>query len=287
MRKFTILDNETMSFWGLTIQEGFLFEWMFTLPSWANKLIVEGEVFYFASKNKACDDLPMLTDKPDTMYRYYKKLQAHGLIEIKKLDGKDYIQLMEKSKSWNKSDWSDKNPSIKKEVGKKSEVLENNPPEVGQTSESSRKIIRHIDTSITDSNIIEEKNVPSSKNSLIPKEKIIPGLFEKKETNLDVQILSYLNAKKPSKIDFKETASNLSHIRARLKEKFLKHDFEAVIDFKISEWKDSQKMKKYIRPSTLFGEKFNSYVLESQDSTTSGDGSENFEEHETTMSDLK
>lgn len=278
MRKYTILDNETMSFWGLTIQEGFLFEWMFTLPSWANKLIVEGEVFYFASKNKACDDLPMLTEKPDTMYRYYKKLQAHGLIEIKKLDGKDYIRLMEKTKDWNKSDWSDKNPSLQNNGGKQSASSEKNPNQLGKKSESTRKIIRHIDNSIIDSNIIEKKNVPSLKNEKLEKEKIA----------LDVQILNYLNKNKPSNIDFKETASNLSHIRARLKEKFLRSDFESVIDYKISEWKDSQKMKKYIRPATLFGEKFNSYLMESKDSNiSSGDGSENFEQHETTLNDLK
>lgn len=89
-------------------------------------------------------------------------------------------------------------------------------------------------------------------------------LFNKKEEILSLPeiALNYLNEKKPSKIPFKPSNDNLKHLKGLFKEKFTIEDIKAVIDFKIQDWKDSKKMKRYIRPETLFGDKFNSYLVE-------------------------
>ena len=79
-------------------------------------------------------------------------------------------------------------------------------------------------------------------------------------------IIDYLNEKKPSKIPFKKTHSNLKEIESRIKEKFTMNDFRMVTDFKILEWKDIPKMKKFIRPVTLYGTKFNQYLVEAHES---------------------
>lgn len=50
------------------------------------------------------------------------------------------------------------------------------------------------------------------------------------------------------------------HINARLAEGFTLDDFRAVIAKKCSEWKGDSKMAKYLRPETLFGTKFESYL---------------------------
>ena len=42
-------------------------------------------------------------------------------------------------------------------------------------------------------------------------------------------------------------------------------DFEKVIDAKYREWHGSAKMAKYLRPETLFGTKFDSYLNESDE----------------------
>lgn len=105
------------------------------------------------------------------------------------------------------------------------------------------------------------------------------NLFTNTETIVPVSndILIYLNQKKPSKIPFQITKANLKDIEARIKEKFKMADFKKVIDYKVSQWKDDQKMKKYIRPETLFGSKFNGYLIESESNFgTKDDGSENF-----------
>lgn len=126
MKYTSLIDNVKSLEWGLSIQEAYLFSWVYSLPSWADKVIIGTDVFYFGSKTKAIEDYPLLTDKPDTVYRYYKSLEQKGLILIKKIDGKDYLALTEKSKTWgSKSEQSENNPRL---LGKKSEFnSEKNP----------------------------------------------------------------------------------------------------------------------------------------------------------------
>nr|MBS3739599.1 hypothetical protein [Psychroflexus sp.] len=127
MRYNTTINNVKAKEWKLDIKLAYLFAWMYELPSWADKTTIEGKDFYFASKNKAVEELPLLTDKRDTMYRYYKQLESFNLIEIKKIENKDYIRLTYKAKEWNeyKSETSDKNPN---NIGNKSELSSDKNP---------------------------------------------------------------------------------------------------------------------------------------------------------------
>ena len=72
------------------------------------------------------------------------------------------------------------------------------------------------------------------------------------------QVVDYLNEKIGTKYK-STTASTKSHITARLREGFTIDDFKKVIDTKVKEWKDT-KYQKYLRPETLFGTKFESYL---------------------------
>lgn len=73
------------------------------------------------------------------------------------------------------------------------------------------------------------------------------------------EIIAYLNEKAGTsyKTTSKETRSK---INARLKEGFTVDDFKNVIDKKCTEWLNDQKMSQYLRPSTLFGTKFEGYL---------------------------
>lgn len=113
MRYSSTINNVKAKEWSLNIQQAYLFSWFYELPSWADKVVIGNDIFYFASKNKAVEELPILTSKKDTMYRYYKQIESLGLVLIKKIDGKDYVAITEKGKLWNysKSDTSEINPS--------------------------------------------------------------------------------------------------------------------------------------------------------------------------------
>lgn len=84
------------------------------------------------------------------------------------------------------------------------------------------------------------------------------------------EVIDYLNQKTGK--NFKHTSKvTQRHIRARLAEGFTVNDFKKVIDNKCSDWLRDQKMKEYLRPETLFGTKFESY-LNSKTTTTKQTG---------------
>lgn len=121
MRWSTTINNKVALDFGLDIKTAYLFAWVYELPSWAESVLIQGKTYYFASKTKAVTELPLLTTKIDTMYRYYKQLENIGLIDIKKIDGKDYIHILEKGKSWNEWKWEKKSDSNPSKIGNKSE----------------------------------------------------------------------------------------------------------------------------------------------------------------------
>lgn len=55
------------------------------------------------------------------------------------------------------------------------------------------------------------------------------------------------------------TKKTISYIDSRLKDGFSEQDFYKVIDIKVEEWINTD-MAKYLRPETLFGTKFESYL---------------------------
>jgi uncharacterized phage protein (TIGR02220 family) len=73
-------------------------------------------------------------------------------------------------------------------------------------------------------------------------------------------IIDYLNTKLNTKYRY-TTKSIQSHIRARLNEGFTVDDFKTVIDKKERAWMGTE-FQKLLRPDTLFGTKFQSYLNE-------------------------
>lgn len=72
-------------------------------------------------------------------------------------------------------------------------------------------------------------------------------------------IVAYLNEKAGT--NYRTTGSKTkSLIRARLAEGFTEDAFRTVIDHKCGEWLSDPKMRGFLRPETLFGTKFESYL---------------------------
>ena len=77
------------------------------------------------------------------------------------------------------------------------------------------------------------------------------------------EIVEYLNSAIGShyKTNVDKTRS---FIRARLREGFTVDDFKTVIDKKARAWLGDGQMQKFLRPETLFGTKFESYLNEQE-----------------------
>jgi uncharacterized phage protein (TIGR02220 family) len=87
--------------------------------------------------------------------------------------------------------------------------------------------------------------------------------FEEIEPQKDVipyqEIVDYLNLKAGTSYRH-STSSTQKLIRARWNEGFRLDDFKQVIDNMTAKWKGDPKMEQYLRPQTLFGTKFESYL---------------------------
>lgn len=75
------------------------------------------------------------------------------------------------------------------------------------------------------------------------------------------EIVDYLNEKTGKKF-LKSSSKTKTLITARWNEGFKLDDFKKVIDTKTGQWKQDVKMSAYLRPETLFSNKFESYLNE-------------------------
>lgn len=78
------------------------------------------------------------------------------------------------------------------------------------------------------------------------------------KTNTIKDIIDYLNSRLGTSYKH-TTAKTVECVNARLKEGFTLEDFKTVIDKKVAEWKGTD-FEQYLRPTTLFGTKFEGYL---------------------------
>lgn len=87
------------------------------------------------------------------------------------------------------------------------------------------------------------------------------GSAEAEPSPIHKDVIDYLNEKIGARYKA-SSAINKRLIDARVKEGYTLDDFKRVIDNKVASWAQDQKMSKYLRPQTLFGTKFESYLNE-------------------------
>jgi uncharacterized phage protein (TIGR02220 family) len=90
-------------------------------------------------------------------------------------------------------------------------------------------------------------------------------------------IVDYLNTK--AKTNYKpSTKKTQALIKARYNEGFTLEDFKQVIDKKTNEWLRDSKMNRYLRPETLFGTKFESYLNQKEGNSGKAEAAKQFAE---------
>lgn len=147
--------------------------------------------------------------------------------KIKKLNDLGYIKI----------EYEKRGAEIKKRIIRLTDLITDDYQNCYSTINKNDKeiITSNINTSINNKENIKEN---------IPYDEIVNYLNEKADTRYKSQV---------------EATRRL--IRARFNDGFNLEDFKKVIDYKVSEWKEDFRMKMYLRPSTLFGTKFENYLL--------------------------
>lgn len=92
-------------------------------------------------------------------------------------------------------------------------------------------------------------------------DKDIDSSAEVEPSPIHKDVIDYLNEKIGARYKA-SSAINKRLIDARVKEGYELDDFKRVIDNKVASWANDTKMSKYLRPQTLFGTKFESYLNE-------------------------
>lgn len=106
-----------------------------------------------------------------------------------------------------------------------------------------------------------DKDIYSSASAEQSKSKIQKNSSINTEPPIYKDVINYLNEKLGAKYK-PNSVINKRLIDARAKEGYSLDDFKKVIDNKCATWSNDPKMSKYLRPQTLFGTKFESYLNE-------------------------
>lgn len=137
--QYTVTINQVKALeWGLNSQQALLFAFVYGCPSWTKPIKTDSGIYFALSKAKIIEELPLLTDKPDTAYRMLKALEEAGLIELSSTSNITLFRLTAKAVEWNqKLDGSEKYPSLPSSKGRKKirATSEKNPIKVGKKSE--------------------------------------------------------------------------------------------------------------------------------------------------------
>ena len=165
--------------WGLTLNQGALFDLLNQSSSWAKHFDIGGELFFWVSRNMVIDEIPLAYNKPDTVYRAFKELSEKGLIIHIKKGQKDLIRLTTKGKEWNAKN-SDLNPNIGNESEIEQKNSEINPTFEQKLGNKSEKMPENSDLNPTD-NITNNpitNNPITKKDSAPKKQKFIKPTLE-------------------------------------------------------------------------------------------------------------
>ncbi len=199
MRITSYINNVKCLEWGLNLAQGALFDLLNQVQSWAEPVYVDGEVFYWVSRQMIIKEIPVAYTKPDTVYRALKFLAESGLINYIKHGNKDCINLTSKGKEWN----SEINPS---QLGNKSEK----GSKLGNKSEKTRKKIRkdsEINPTYKTTN--NQTTNDQNNNTASPKDRLIAS-------GVDKQVLEdYLAVRKAKRSPLTHTAIDRLETEAR------------------------------------------------------------------------
>lgn len=244
----------------------------------------DGKVYHWILYDKILDDIPILGISKERLSRiinynlsekpedYEEKYNSCSQATRKDMARRKYLGLLkglvvksvaEGTKSYFR--FTDKFYDIREEI-----FLDTDTTFMSGAS-SQKSAIRHdkkVERGSQKSAIGYDKKVRRGSNKKVVSDttKKCYQTRQKSETkdiyiNIYIDIVEYLN-KKANKNYKHNSDKTRRFIDARMTEGFTLEDFKKVIDNKCRSWLNDERMNQYLRPETLFGTKFESYLNE-------------------------
>jgi uncharacterized phage protein (TIGR02220 family) len=223
--------------------------------------VIDGETYHWVKYEGIAEEYPILKlSNEDSVYRRLKKLVKASILKHKTIKnkgtysyyalGESYLELI----TSNDIERIDKNsdPDVKNNSIKLSDKI---PTAIGHKSVGGTEIYPST---------VGYKSVPNNPSTNNPstinnphKDKIEKSVVDK-INELCGKVIEYLNSKAGTR--YKPTTTNTAKsIKTRVNEGFVLEDFYKVIDNKFLDWHGTE-MEKFLRPETLFGNKFEGYL---------------------------
>ena len=211
------------------------------------KTIIDGREYVMVAHRKLLEDLPMIDISKRAFIDRMQKLVDFGILDYQLVKkggtfsfyafGENYIHLVDdgRSNAQGVCVQTCTGYTFKRDTG----IRSNAQGVYVQTyNENSSIEYSSIEDSSIDNNIVENA--------------------EKYDVKVITEIVDYLNEKAHKKYR-SNNKTTIRHINARLKEGRTLSDFKQVIDNRCATWLGTD-MEQYLRPETLFGSKFESYL---------------------------
>ena len=226
------------------------------------KTIIDGREYVMVAHSKLLEDLPMIDISKRAFIDRMQKLVDFEILDYQLVKkggtfsfytfGENYIHLVDDGRSnvHGVCVQTCTGSTFKRDTVTRSNVQGVYVQTCNKNSSINDSSIKY--SSIDNNNIVENDNV------------------EEYDIKVITEIIDYLNEKAHKKYR-SNNKTTIRHINARLKEGRTLSDFKQVIDNRCATWLGTD-MEQYLRPETLFGSKFESYLNASAPKRRGSDG---------------
>ena len=210
------------------------------------KVLIEGTEYVWLDYSTFVEDMPLLNLSNQSLYKRCMKMVRLGVLKHKTVRSKGTFSYYAFG------------PEYSRLVG-----CHNKAAQVPASAQASAQDAWADTTNATP----EQFQTPADESQPLLNEP--QATAQPKEPDHVEEIVDHLNQRAGT--HYKPTsASTRKLIKARLKEGFTVDEFKLVIDKKCAEWLNNRDMAQYLRPETLFGNKFESYLNAKQTSQSNG-----------------
>lgn len=228
----TITENGTAKTIKLDLIDLTIIRWIIDFYPSMKKTIIEGAEYVWLDYSTFVEDMPLLGLSKQSLYKRCMKMVQLGVLKhatVRNGGTFSYYGL---------------GPEYSRLVGRPRKAAQ---PQASAQSTTQDAWSATPDTDTTrftePQPLLNETQTPAQSKEPDPTEEIVEHLNQRAGTHYKAS-----------------TATTRKLIKARLKEGFTVDEFKLVIDKKCADWLNNRDMAQYLRPETLFGPKFESYL---------------------------